>query len=197
VTASTTVAHTRTARHQLISDVLARQAVASQAVLAEILAAHGVVVSQGTLSRDLDELGASRIRAATGDLVYALPGEGGDRTPMPAQTAPSLHERLARIAGDTLVSAAASANLVVLRTPPGAAQYLASAIDHTELPAVLGCVAGDDTVLVVATDPTGGDAVAQAFLDMAHSQRQPSDTSPRTTPHSSTAPPLEQETPRD
>lgn len=177
MSASVTVAHTRIARHQLISDVLARQAVPSQAALAEVLAAHGLAVSQGTLSRDLDELGAVRIRTGSGDLVYALPGEGGDRTPMAAQTAPSLHERLARIAGDTLVSAAASANLVVLRTPPGAAQYLASAIDHTELPAVLGCVAGDDTVLVVATDPTGGDDLAQAFLDMAHSQRPTPDTS--------------------
>ncbi len=167
---------TKAARHQLITETLARHAVPSQAVLAEELAARGVAVSQGTLSRDLDELGAVRIRSGDGDLVYALPGEGGDRTPMAAQTAPSLHERLARIAGDTLVSAAASANLVVLRTPPGAAQYLASAIDHTEMPAVLGCVAGDDTVLVVATDPTGGDAVAQAFLDMAQSQRPTPDT---------------------
>lgn len=176
MTGPTTMAHTRTARHQLISDVLARQAVPSQSVLADVLASHGLTVSQGTLSRDLDELGAVRIRTGGGDLVYALPQEGGDRTPMAAQPAPSLQERLARVAGDTLVSAAASANLVVLRTPPGAAQYLASAIDHTELPDVLGCVAGDDTVLVVATDPTGGDALAHAFLDMAHSQRPSSDT---------------------
>jgi transcriptional regulator of arginine metabolism len=190
MSAPVTVAHTRIARHQLISDVLARQAVPSQAALAEVLAAHGLAVSQGTLSRDLDELGAVRIRTGSGDLVYALPGEGGDRTPMAAQTAPSLHERLARIAGDTLVSAAASANLVVLRTPPGAAQYLASAIDHTELPAVLGCVAGDDTVLVVATDPTGGDDLAHAFLDMAHSQRPTPDTSPRPSLTTTPEPPL-------
>lgn len=167
---------TKAARHQLITDTLAHQAVPSQAVLAQMLAARGVAVSQGTLSRDLDELGAVRVRTAGGELVYALPGEGGDRTPRVGETPVALHERLARISAETLVSAAASANLVVLRTPPGAAQYLASAIDHTEMPAVLGCVAGDDTVLVVAADPTGGDSLARAFLDMADSQRPAPDT---------------------
>jgi transcriptional regulator of arginine metabolism len=176
-----TVPATKAARHQLITDTLARHAVPSQSVLAEMLAAHGVVVSQGTLSRDLDELGAVRVRTSTGELVYALPGEGGDRTPRAGETPLALHERLSRIAAETLVSAAASANLVVLRTPPGAAQYLASAIDHTEMPAVLGSVAGDDTVLVVCADPSGGDALARAFLDMAASQRPTPDTAPPTT----------------
>lgn len=171
------VAQTKAARHQLISDVLARRVVTSQTVLADLLSGHGVVVSQGTLSRDLDELGAVRVRSASGELVYALPGEGGDRTPRPATTPLTLHERLARIAAETLVSAGASSNLVVLRTPPGAAQYLASAIDHSEMPSVLGCVAGDDTVLVVARDADGGDVLAQQFLDMASTMRPTSDTS--------------------
>ena len=157
---------TKAARHQLIAETLARHAVPSQTVLAELLADRGVTVSQGTLSRDLDELGAVRIR--TGEaLVYALPGEGGDRTPKAAEPAGAAYDRLARIAGETLVGAAASANVVVLRTPPGAAQYLASAVDHSEMPAVLGCVAGDDTVLVVSVDPDGGQALAQTFLTMA------------------------------
>lgn len=173
---SSGVAQTKAARRQLIADTLERHAVSSQSLLAALLAGHGVVVSQGTLSRDLDELGAVRVRNADGDLVYALPAEGGDRTPRPAATPPSLHERLTRIAGETLVTAAASANLVVLRTPPGAAQYLASAIDHAELPAIIGSVAGDDTVLVVAADPTGGEQLARAFLDMAASQRTTPDT---------------------
>lgn len=172
---------TKAARHHLITETLAHQAVPSQSVLAEILATHGVAVSQGTLSRDLDELGAVRVRTASGDLVYALPSEGGDRTPRAGETPLALHERLARISAETLVSAAASANLVVLRTPPGAAQYLASAIDHTEMAAVLGCVAGDDTVIVVAADPAGGDDLARAFLHMAASQRPTSDTTPAPT----------------
>jgi transcriptional regulator of arginine metabolism len=165
------VAHTRAARRQLIVDILGRQAVGSQAVLADLLAAQGVAVSQGTLSRDLDDLGAVRIRAGGGSLVYALPGEGGDRTPRVLDEE-ALHERLARVAAETLVSVDASANLVVLRTPPGAAQYLASAIDHADLPTVLGCVAGDDTVLVVARDPAGGAALAAQLLALADAPRQ-------------------------
>ena len=161
---------TKAARHQLIAETLVRHSVASQTVLAELLAQRGVTVSQGTLSRDLDELGAVRIRSADG-LVYALPGEGGDRTPKAAEPPGAAYERLARIAGETLVAAASSANVIVLRTPPGAAQYLASAVDHSELPSVLGCVAGDDTVLVVAAHPDGGQALARMFLDMAGSPR--------------------------
>jgi transcriptional regulator of arginine metabolism len=176
VASRTTVARTRTARHQLIGEILAHQTVPSQAVLADLLAARGVSVSQGTLSRDLDDLGAVRIRTSTGDLVYALPAEGGDRTPRIVEDPTSLPDRLARIAAETLVSAAASANLAVLRTPPGAAQYLASAIDHAALPDVLGSIAGDDTVLVVAADSNGGADLAHAFLDMAHSQRPTPDT---------------------
>jgi transcriptional regulator of arginine metabolism len=76
--------------------------------------------------------------------------------------------RLARLAGELLVSAEASANLVVLRTPPGAAQFLASALDKAELGNVLGTIAGDDTVLVISRDPKGGDALAQRLLALAN-----------------------------
>ena len=77
--------------------------------------------------------------------------------------------RLQRVCEEVLVSARASSNLVVLRTPPGAAQYLASAIDHAERPDILGTIAGDDTVLVIAVDAHGGDAVAAWFLALASS----------------------------
>jgi transcriptional regulator of arginine metabolism len=75
--------------------------------------------------------------------------------------------RLARLCSELLVSADASANLVVLRTPPGAAQFLASAFDKAEFPEVLGTIAGDDTVLVIGRDPLGGDELARRFLSMA------------------------------
>ncbi len=78
-----------------------------------------------------------------------------------------LAARLARLCGELLVSAESSANLVVLRTPPGAAQYLASAIDHSVLPGVLGTIAGDDTVLVIARDADGGDELAARFVALA------------------------------
>ena len=79
--------------------------------------------------------------------------------------------RLVRYLKELLTSAEASANLVVLRTPAGAAQFLASAIDHAAWPAVLGTVAGDDTVLVIARDPAGGDALAADFLRLAERRR--------------------------
>jgi transcriptional regulator of arginine metabolism len=80
---------------------------------------------------------------------------------------PAPPARLARYLGELLTSAEASANLVVLRTPAGAAQFLASAIDHAALPSILGTVAGDDTVLIIARDPAGGDALAAEFLRLA------------------------------
>jgi transcriptional regulator of arginine metabolism len=161
-----TIAATRAARHQRIAQILQRQPVRSQSELARLLAADRIAVSQGTLSRDLDELGAVRVRDPNGELVYAVPGEGGDRTPRAGEQS-AIDARLVRVCEEILVSARASANLAVLRTPPGAAQYLASAIDHAARVEILGTIAGDDTVLVITTDPQGGDAVAAWFLALA------------------------------
>ncbi|MGH3446120.1 MAG: arginine repressor [Nocardioidaceae bacterium] len=166
-TASGPVATTKNARHQLIADLLGRHAVRSQAELADLLAAEGVNATQGTLSRDLVDLDAVRVRDSQGSLVYAVPGEGGDRTPQPAVDSATAEARVARLCGELLVSAEASANLVVLRTPPGAAQFLASAMDKTGLADVLGSIAGDDTVVVISRTPTGGPALARKFLDFA------------------------------
>jgi transcriptional regulator of arginine metabolism len=152
---------TKTARHAQIAAILARSdpPVRSQEELAERLGARGVKVTQATLSRDLEELGAVRLRGADGSLVYALPGEAGG----PAEGS----ARLARVASELLVTAEASANLVVLRTPAGAAQFLASVIDHSGWPSILGTVAGDDTVLVITRDPAGGAELARALLRLA------------------------------
>ena len=169
---------TKAARHALIARLLARRPVRSQAELAAALAAEGVTVTQATLSRDLVELRAVRIRASDGTLAYAVPGEGGDRTPHLAGSTEHLAARLARLCAELLVTAEASGNLVVLRTPPGAAQFLASAIDHSVLPAVLGTIAGDDTVLVIAREGETGAALAARFLALATdapSRTRPSD----------------------
>jgi transcriptional regulator of arginine metabolism len=88
-----------------------------------------------------------------------------------AQPAGGASSRLVRYLKELLTAAEASANLVVLRTPAGAAQFLASAIDHAAWPAILGTVAGDDTVLVIARDPAGGDALAGEFLSLAERRR--------------------------
>jgi arginine repressor len=244
---------TKAARQARIVTILAREQVHSQEQLASLLGQYASMhVTQATLSRDLDELGVVRLRAADGTLVYALPGDPGGHgspagasldypervrpasdasaatpggvepgvartggrvpgppgevTPLGAGTPaapgqrsgagddgadesqaarePSLwaaaaagsgssaaSSRLTRYVKELLTSAEASANLVVLRTPAGAAQFLASAIDHAAWPAILGTVAGDDTVLVIARDPAGGDALAASFLALADRRR--------------------------
>ena len=161
---------TKNARQQRIIELLATEEVRSQTELADLLAAAGVVVTQATLSRDLVELDAVKMRSASGVLVYAVPGEGGDRTPLVARESAASEARLARLCADLLVAADASANLVVLRTPPGAANFLASALDKAELGPVLGTIAGDDTVLVISRDPDGGEALAARLLGLANGE---------------------------
>jgi transcriptional regulator of arginine metabolism len=167
MTTESGVLTTKAARHQRIIDLLSHHAVRSQSELAGLLADTGLSVTQATLSRDLVELDAVRVRDPRGALVYAVPAEGGDRTPRPAADSAAGEHRLARLAAELMVSAEASANLVVLRTPPGAAQFLASALDKAELAMALGCIAGDDTVLIISRDPNGGAALVQKLLTLA------------------------------
>lgn len=155
---------TRAARHQRIVDVLDRHAIASQSDLLEHLARDGITVTQATLSRDLLELGAVKVRQGRGQ-VYAVPAQGGDQTLRPASAEDGT--RLARLCEELLVSARATGNQAVLRTPPGAAQYLASAIDRSDNPDVLGTIAGDDTILVITTAPDGGPPTAHRLLALA------------------------------
>jgi transcriptional regulator of arginine metabolism len=156
---------TKIARQSRIAGVLAANAVRSQGELAQLLAADGVAVTQATLSRDLEEMGALKVRHPEGGTVYAVP----DEAPGPVLRALSdaSDGRVSRLAAELIVSAEASANLVVARTPPGGAQLLASAIDRAGLPDVLGTVAGDDTVLLVARDPRGGAKLAERLRQMA------------------------------
>ncbi len=155
---------TKAARHARVIDLLTRNPVHSQGELAKLLADEGLEVTQATLSRDLVEIGAVKLRAEDGSLIYAVPGEGGDRIKRARTGTETFDSRLARLAQELLVSAEASANLVIVRTPPGAAQYLASAIDHAEWPSILGTVAGDDSILVIARDPQGGACLADDLL---------------------------------
>jgi transcriptional regulator of arginine metabolism len=166
VTAVLTAPMTKAARQAKIITLLAQHEVRSQTELAELLSGSGVQVTQGTLSRDLVEVGAVRVRGSEGQLVYAVPGEGGDRSPQSGEFA-TFEGRLVRLCGEILVSAQASANLVVLRTPPGAAQYFASAVDRVGWPEVLGTIAGDDTILLITRDPQGGAEMAARFLALS------------------------------
>jgi transcriptional regulator of arginine metabolism len=161
---------TRTARLSRIIELLSTHEVRSQSELSDLLAAGGLHVTQGTLSRDLVEVGAVRVRGSRGQLVYAVPGEGGDRSPQAGEQV-NFSARLARLCHEVLVSAEASANLVVLRTPPGAAQYLASAVDHASPSDILGTIAGDDTVLVITRAPDGGATTADRLLALSRTGR--------------------------
>lgn len=160
---------TKAARHARVVELLTRHPIHSQGELAKLLADDGLEVTQATLSRDLVEIGAVRLRAQDGTLIYAVPGEGGERirlarTGTGGEVAETFDTRLTRLAQELLVSAESSANLVIVRTPPGAAQYLASAIDRAEWPSILGTVAGDDSILVISRDPAGGQSLAEALL---------------------------------
>ena len=163
-----TVPRTKAARQQRIVEILTAHEVRSQADLARLLSADDVDVTQATLSRDLDELGAVRVRTSGGHLVYAVAPEGGSRVLVVASEEHAAMERLTRRLGELLVSADHSANLVVLRTPPGGAHFLASAIDHSLLRTVIGTIAGDDTVLIIGRDAAGGEALARRFLSLAN-----------------------------
>ena len=129
------------------------------AELAALLADEGIDVTQATLSRDLEELGAVKLRGADGGVgVYVVPEDGSPVRGVSGGTA-----RLSRLLSELLVSTDSSANLAVLRTPPGGADYLASAIDRAALPYVVGTIAGDDTVFVAARDPMTGAELAAAL----------------------------------
>lgn len=156
----------KAARHARIIDLVAAEAVHSQAELARRLRDAGLAVTQTTLSRDLDELGAVKLRGPDGGVpVYVIPEDGA---PPPVRAlrdpGPAL---LARRVGELLISAEASGNIAVLRVPPGAAHFLASAIDRAGLPEIAGTIAGDDTLLLVAREPCAGADVVRRFESLA------------------------------
>ena len=161
-----TSAATRAGRQARILALLSTQSVHSQTELAALLADEGIDVTQATLSRDLEELGAVKLRGADGGVgVYVVPEDGS-----PVRGVTGGTERVSRLLVDLLVSTDASGNLAVLRTPPGAAHYLASAIDRAALPYVVGTVAGDDTILVVAREPMTGAELAVTVESLSHAR---------------------------
>lgn len=146
-------------RQHKIQRLLADHAVTNQGELVDLLAADGVIATQATVSRDLDEMGVVKVRIPGGATVYAIPEIGRDRRPP--------EDGLRRLLGDWVLDVAHSANLIVLKTPPGSAHVVGSALDRAELEGVLGTVAGDDTVLVVAKERPGGAALARRIAALA------------------------------
>lgn len=146
-------------RQHRLARLLAEQPVTSQGQIVDLLAEAGITATQATVSRDLGDLGAVKVRVAGGESVYAIPEHPAD------QVAPENHLR--RVMGEWVVDVEHSGNLVVLRTPPGSAHVVGSAIDRSGHDEILGTVAGDDTLLVVAAEGTTGRRLATTLRDMA------------------------------
>ncbi len=150
---------TKNQRQHRITKMLESRPVTNQAQLVALLAREGIEATQTTVSRDLEDLGAIKVRLPGGDTAYALPE-------LPTQQlAPEDHLR--RVLGEWVVEVAHSSNLVVLRTPPGSAHVVGSALDRSGLEGVVGTVAGDDTVLVVVDEQVGGATMATHLRDVA------------------------------
>ena len=155
IAVAVTTPATKAARHQRIVDLLGSHRIRSLRDLASCLADDGLAVNQATLSRDLDELGAVKVRDGGGSWSTRCPARAATarRGRPPTSTPPPSG---CDDCEELLVSVDFSANIVVLRTPPGGAQFLASAIDHSLLTPVIGTVAGDDTILLVTRGPDDG-----------------------------------------
>ena len=146
-------------RQHRIARLLEEQAISSQGQIVEMLASEGVVATQATVSRDLEDLGAVKVRIPGGATAYAVPEHSKD--------AASPDDHLRRVMGEFVVDVAHSANLVVLRTSPGSAHVIGSALDRAGYPDVLGTVAGDDTLILVCAEPVGGANVAERLAGLA------------------------------
>lgn len=140
---------TKVQRQQTIARLVGEHEVTSQPELIELLAGEGIEATQATVSRDLDDIGAVKVRVPSGNSVYAIPEFAPDRV------APVDHLR--RVMGEWVAEVVYSANIVVLRTPPGCAHVVASALDRSRVDGMIGTVAGDDTLLCVSAEADGAD----------------------------------------
>ena len=146
-------------RQYRIAKILQSRQVASQVELVALLADDGIIATQATVSRDLDELGAIKVKGFEGESVYAIPELPKDQS--------STFDHLKRVMGEWVVEISVSGNLVILRTPPGCAHVVASALDRSRIDGLLGTVAGDDTLLAIADQPTSGHILARRMSELA------------------------------
>jgi transcriptional regulator of arginine metabolism len=146
-------------RQQAISRLVARHAVTNQPQLVDLLAAEGIVATQATVSRDLEDIGAVKVRVPGGDTVYAIPEFE------PSRLAPE--DQLRRVLGEWVAEVHHSGNLVVVRTPPGCAHVVASALDRSGMTGLLGTVAGDDTLFCIADESMSGPGLSAALRELA------------------------------
>jgi transcriptional regulator of arginine metabolism len=150
---------TKTQRQQLVARLISQHAVTNQGQLVDLLAEEGISATQATVSRDLDDLGAVKVRVPGGDTVYAIPEYE------PARIAPE--DQLRRVLGEWVAEVRSAGHLVVVRTPPGCAHVVGSALDRSAMEGLIGTVAGDDTVLCVASEELGGAELASRLRELA------------------------------
>lgn len=150
---------TKTQRQHRISELLEHDVISTAAQVVSRLQSEGVSATQATVTRDLQELGTIKVRDEHGARRIVLAAS--------PKLAPAPLDHLRRMMGEWVISVESSANLVVVRTPPGCAHVVASALDRSALDGVLGSVAGDDTILVIATELRGGSALAREFRELS------------------------------
>jgi len=148
----------KTKRQRAILALIAARPIHSQEELAMLLEQQGYEATQATISRDVKELGLIK--------VPLKGGGGGAFKYVEPSVGPMFSSRLHRIVAELVSSIRGSVNQIVLRTPPGSAMMVASAIDNAEWTEVLGTLGGDDTVLVIIDDPAKLSMIVQRFEDM-------------------------------
>jgi transcriptional regulator of arginine metabolism len=157
-----TVPLSMVARRARIAALVSTQQVASQEDLGRLLDAEGIHVTQATLSRDLDALGAVKEHLPNGEVRYSVPSRAAIDTSLPRDD-----HSLQRIVADTLLRAEAAGNIAVVRTPPGAAQYLAGHLDRNPAFETVGTVAGDDTIIIVMRTPKDAQSLCETLVAMS------------------------------
>lgn len=159
-----TAPNTMRARRAIIADLIARESVSSQEDLLELLNTQGFNVTQATVSRDLDALGAVKRNDSEGGSRYVIADRIATDTSLPSGGS---EQELIRVCGEVLLRARSAGNIAVLHTPPGAAQYLAGYLDRSRIFDNVGTVAGDDTIIIVMPDPKAATDLCSAVLEWA------------------------------
>lgn len=155
-----TVTQTKARRQRAIAELIRTRSIGSQEELAEMLAASGHPVAQATISRDLEEIGAVKIRRQ-GGIGYSMPDE--------INASRWAGSRLRKILHEWVRSIEPAGNLIVIKTPPGSAHLVGAALDQAELPDLVGTVSGDDTLFLAIRDASKGASFAAKLKDLASS----------------------------
>ena len=150
-------------RHLLIKKLLKENQVYTQAGLARLLAQAGKKVTQATVSRDLEELGVYTDRGDNGKSIYVI---DDDYAYPAAASSQKMRSQLQKVLSDWVLDVAVAGNLVILKTPPGSAHVIGSALDRSNMENILATIAGDDTVLIVAAEQKKSAAAQKLAQDL-------------------------------